>query len=174
MKLLIKTAVTLLGLLAAVLSFSQTTDNLCKQKMKQLDFMIGKWTGGGWMINQDRTRSEFLQEEVIESDLNGTVLVIHGKGWDQDQKPIHHAFGIISYNLEEEKYNMLAFLEDGKQTKANLEIIEDGKIKWWFEAGNGTIKYTITYTNNAWNEKGEFSPNGEVWFPFIEFNLNRQ
>jgi len=171
MKNTIKLILVIAGISVASLCLAQSEENISKEKIKQLDFLLGEWSGGGWMMNQDRTRSDFTQTEKIEMELNGAVLVIHGQGWDTDSKPIHNALGIISYDTKEEKYSMLAMLENGQQTNAELELISENQIKWWFAVPGGTIKYQLTFEGDAWTEKGEFSPDGNTWYPFIEFTL---
>ncbi|MCP4457396.1 MAG: hypothetical protein GY816_05125 [Cytophagales bacterium] len=173
MKKTTKSILTMLGMLMATLCLAQPEKNIGKEKIKELSFMLGEWSGGGWMINPDRTRSEFTQEEKIEMDLNGAILIIHGNGWDMEGKSIHNALGIISYDIKEDKYFMQAMLENGQQTKAELELISENKIEWWFEVNNGSIKYQLTFEGDAWTEKGEFSLDGSVWYPFIEFTLTK-
>ncbi len=169
-----KLAVTIIGILVATLALAQENEELCKEKIKKLDFMLGEWSGGGWMMNQDRTRSEFTQTEKIEMELNGAVLIVRGQGWDTDGKSIHNALGIISYDLVEAKYFMLAMLENGQQTKAELELVSENEIKWWFDVPGGTVKYQLTIDGDTWREKGEFSPDGNAWYPFIEFTLSKK
>ena len=154
---------------------SQSTGEVSKEKMKELAFMEGQWKGGGWNINQDRTRSEFSQSEDVAYELNGTVLLIKGKGVDQDGKLVHNALGVVSYNAAEGNYIMHAFLENGMRTEAQLEIIAPGKAKWWFEPGNGaTIRYTFSVVDGTWTETGEYSPDKETWYPSLSFSVEKQ
>ena len=170
----VKTLLILVGILIATMTLAQSSEKHVKEEMDKLNFMIGEWEGGGWMMNQDRTKSGFTQSEKIEMDLNGAVLVIHGQGWNTDGHSIHNALGIISYNAKEEKYSMLAMLEDGQQTKAELELVSKNQIKWWFSVPSGTIKYQLAFERDTWVEKGEFSPDENVWYPFIEFTLTKK
>ena len=170
-----KIFLTILGLLIATLSFAQSLEETCKNKMKELDLMVGSWQGGGWALDDNRARTEFTVDETIKYELNGTVLHVRGLGWDLNKKLTHNALAIISYDAAQEKYFMTSFLENGMQTKAELEIIEPGKINWWFNTGQGaTIRYSITIQNGEWTEKGEYSPDGEIWYPIVEFTVKKQ
>lgn len=163
----------ILALFIVTGSFAQE-DNICKQKMQALKAMEGEWRGGGWIITRDRQRLEFTQKEKIQYLLNGTVLQVHGQGWDVNGELVHNALGMMSYNSKTNEYGMYSYLEDGKQTNASLEIREDGQIKWSFETPDGgTVRYLITIDDDTWTEKGEYSPDGNNWFPIIEFTLKR-
>jgi len=152
--------------------FGQSDTN--KDKMIALSELEGDWSGGGWMITPSRERIEFSQKESINYELDGTILQIKGQGWNATGDRIHNAYAIMSYDMLLGQYVMNSFLEDGRQTKAEVEIMEDGQIKWWFNTPEGgTVKYLISINENIWHEKGRYSPDGANWFPFIEFELTK-
>lgn len=174
-----KKIVLIIGVMVGTLivgsAFAQASAVGAASRMQQLDFMKGRWSGSGWMMTQDRKRVEFTQKEEISFDLNGTVLRISGKGWNSAGESIHNAFAVVYFNLDTGEYGMHSFLEDGKQTLANVRLIEPGKLEWWFKPSeNATIKYTLDITEDTWTEKGAYSPDGQNWFPFIEFTLKKE
>lgn len=165
----------LLALLILTEGFGQAENEMVKKKMMALEMMVGEWQGEGWMMSPSREKVDFTQKESIRYGLNGSILMINGQGWDKEDKMIHNAFANIYYDLEKGAYGVHSFLEDGKQTLADLSILEDGSVQWSFSPGGAAIiKYTMSFTDETWNEKGEYSPNGEMWFPFIEFTLKKK
>ncbi|MDA0193584.1 MAG: hypothetical protein O2887_03400 [Bacteroidetes bacterium] len=168
-----RTVIIITIIFQAYYGHAQNENENFNQQMQDLSFMVGSWKGTGWIINQGGVKSEFNQNEEIYYDLNGSVLVARGTGKNTDGKVIHDALGIISYQLQTNEYKMNAFLANGMKTEASLEIIGDGKLKWWFETGNGsTIRYTSNIKDGIWTEKGEYSPDNEAWYPFMQFSLS--
>lgn len=153
---------------------SAQTENVSKEKMKALSALTGEWSGGGWLITREQERKDFTQKEWIKYELDGTIIQIKGQGRNPEGDLIHNAYAIMSYDQKEGKYFMDSYLEDGRQTKANMEIMEDGRIKWWFETPDGgTVRYFISIDEDTWTEKGEYSRDGNNWFPIIQFTLNK-
>ena len=145
-----------------------------QKKMEELQFMEGTWSGDGWMVGQDRVRTEFTQTEEIRYELNGMIMVVRGIGKNVEGETIHNALGIVSYDLSK-GYQMNAYLDNGQQTLANMEITGEGKLRWWFDPGNGsTIQYSMEFKDGIWTEKGEFSPDKVNWYPFLQFTLKKQ
>ncbi len=177
MKKIVTIAGVLIGSLIVGQGVAQPSQSQSKEKIKALEFMVGEWSGSGWMMTPDMGRVEFTQKEVIAFGLNGAILHIEGQGWNPEGKLVHNALAVLSYDGREGKYFMNSFLEDGKQGKAELELQEDGKVKWWFSPQPGqpaVIEYLITIADDTWTEKGRYSPDGQQWFPFIEFTLKRK
>jgi hypothetical protein len=118
-----------------------------------------------------------VQEEWIEWRLDSLVLTIEGTGRDpRTQKVNFHAFAFIAFNQLTNQLGMKSFTMDGRQTEAYFNVIADNQFVWGFDVPTGKIKYTISLSTekNTWNEKGDFSPDGSQWFPFMEMNLIRQ
>ncbi|WP_420576177.1 hypothetical protein [Ekhidna sp.] len=144
-----------------------------QEQMKKLEPMVGNWKGGGWYMDQAGKRYEFTQQEEISKELSNTALLIKGKGFS-DGEVIHDAMAVVSYDSTSGDYNFHSFLSDGRKTDAKLKVIGDGEFEWGFKIPNGLIKYSIQIANDQWHEKGEFSPDGSNWYPFIDFNLSRK
>ena len=56
-----------------------------------------------------------------------------------------------------------------------IRLIGEKIIQWSFDTPNGgKTRFTADFSKEGfWTEKGEFSPDGERWFPFIEMNLEK-
>jgi hypothetical protein len=50
----------------AAFTLNIETDTVSQSKISNLDFMVGRWQGSGWMFNQDRLLHEFDQTEDIQ------------------------------------------------------------------------------------------------------------
>lgn len=167
-----KIFITIAGIVA-ISALAQQPDTNVFDDLKALSKMEGNWSGGGWTITPERKRVTFTQHEEIKYELNGTILQIRGKGFNEDGEIIHDALGIIYYEPERNKYLMDAFLASGQHTLAEIEITPSG-MNWSFRTEQGaTISYEIEIIDDTWTEKGYYSPDGVKKFPFIEFSLTR-
>lgn len=173
-----KPHIILLALLLLPLASSAQADfsQVSKQKIGQLDKMVGTWKGTGWMYTPNGKESSDVLE-IIQYKLDSTILFIEGSGTkvmdDGSQKKVHDALGVISYHPFTKNYQMNSFISKGLSTNAKVKINEDESIVWWFEAGPNTIRYTLAIANNQWNEIGERSADGENWQQFFEMNLRK-
>lgn len=166
-----KLTILSIALLIAIGSWAQNDSTNHMFGLKQL---IGQWEGSGWMRMPDGKRVEFNQTEDIYSKLEGQLLVINGLGRDAstDEK-IFEAFGVINYSQQENVYKFNAYTNDGRHTLANFEVTPDG-FNWWFDTGNGTVKYKAKVTSDTWVEEGFYSPDEENWYPFFKMELEKK
>jgi hypothetical protein len=152
-------------------AFSQMpdVDKEGQKAIAKLAYLVGDWEGTGWMMIQDGSKHTFNQYEKIQLKLDGTALLIEGRGF-ADGKLIHDAMAVLTYNKEEAHYNLSSFLFTGRQGKFKAEII--GEKLFWYP--NENIRYII-YLNEKgqWYETGEMR-RGEGWFQFIEMTLNKK
>jgi hypothetical protein len=54
--------------------------------------------------------------------------------------------------------------------------VEDNHFEWGFDAANNAkIRYDIKLNpaDKSWVEKGEYSPDGKTWYPFIDMKLTK-
>lgn len=143
--------------------------------MERLAGMVGDWRGEADVVfPAPRT---VYQNEHIESDMNGLLLVIHGNGYataDRAGAPIFNAFGVISYDDARQLYEFRVY-NDGRAATATARFLDDGRLQWTMDFSPVIIRYTITLGANTWNEVGEMSrDNGATWARTIEMNLTRQ
>ena len=76
------------------------------------------------MIGQDRQRHEFEQTEDIQFKLDGTILLIEGKG-TSNGTIIHDALAIVSWDKENDKYNFRSYLVNGRKGEYKAELIDE-------------------------------------------------
>ncbi|HNP20032.1 MAG TPA: hypothetical protein PKL31_16455 [Fulvivirga sp.] len=148
-------------------AFAQTNS------LELLKPLEGKWSGSGWISLPDRTVVKFNQTEDIQFKLNNNIVLINGKGKDITGKtPDFEAYAII-YAEAPGVLKMSAHTMEGEHTLADLTL-EPGIMTWWFKVPNGgTVKYSTTFTDTTWTEKGNYSPDGQQWFPFFEMTLKK-
>ncbi len=70
--------------------------------ISRLDFMLGTWTGSGWMMLGPGQRAEFNQTETVQKKLEGTLITIDGDGRDKSNpdRIVHNAFAGIRSLLD--------------------------------------------------------------------------
>jgi hypothetical protein len=165
--------------IALLLSASQLIAQDAKvnrENLRKLDFMTGNWKGEATIQQRGSAPIKVVQEEKIEWRLDSLLLTVEGTGRDPLTKKVNfHAFAIIAYNQQTKQLGMKSFTMEGRQTEAYFNVVADNQYTWGFDVPTGKIKYSITISPQAktWVEKGEFSPDGTQWFPFMEMNLTK-
>lgn len=159
-----------LTILISNLSFSQNseTDSISKVKIIELKFMVGNWSGKGWMMGQGG-KSEFDQTEKIQFKLDSTAILIEGKGISNG-KVVHNALAILTYNKNDDNYSFRSYLPNGQNGEFKAEIIDD-KLHWYPKEN---VQFIIWQNEKGqWFEKGEFKREGN-WSQFFEMTLDKE
>jgi hypothetical protein len=134
-----------------------------REAMKQLDFLIGKWTGEARLLRGPSESVELLQSEEAQYKLDGLIVLIEGVGRKKPgAQPLLQALGIISYDDENGTYHLRAF-NDGRFLESQVALLAEGQgMTWGFALGE--IK-----TNSVMriNERGE-------WTEFAEISIGSQ
>ncbi len=163
-----------------ILLLLATAPAVAQDHMKPFAPWPGVWTGesSSW---RGQTVKHSHVEEHIQFKLDGTLLLLEGTGTTTDsithkQKTVHNALGLLSYDLNANRYNLRSHLSDGKSVDAWFTVVSDNHFQWGFDAGPGKIRYTITIDPAAktWNEIGEYSGDGARFDKFFEMNLKKK
>lgn len=152
-----------------------------KEKMKVFSGWAGKWKGEGWMKMGPGEPQKSTVEENIESKFGGIIYLVEGVGKAIDsatkqETVVHHALGVLSYDMGSGQYKFPTYLKDGRSTDAWFTVTGENKFQWGFDVPNrGKIKYSITINpeKKTWNEIGEYSADGNTWSKFFEMNLKK-
>jgi hypothetical protein len=173
-----------LDLLAAVavalsptLSLAQAPAVAQRDAMKKLDFLVGEWTGEGWMESAPGQRRTFRGTEVVQSKLEGLLLTIEGvhrsraSGKDSEGV-VHSAFAVVSYDEQAKRYRFRAYTARGNHEDTEAEVA-DGQLVWGMTVPQfGKVRYTITRDDKGrWFEVGEVAEDGKAWRKFFEMTL---
>ena len=158
---------------------AQTRSTAHVDEMKKFDFLLGRWSGEGWIEMTPGQRLKFKSNETVDTRLGGSLLIVEGKHSGRfpgrsEEVVVHHAVAVISYDESERKYRFNAHLIDGRYVPAEGRFV-DGGLQWGFRDPKlGEIRYTIKLNQQGqWFEIGELSTDGQAWRKFFEMNLNR-
>ena len=159
---------------------NQQDNTAFKEGMEKIEWFVGHWEGEGWIMTPERTRETFKQTETIQWKLDKTVLMVEGRGLAADeesgqQRVIHDALALISYNPQTKNYSFKSHLFTGQKGDYFGRVTEDGAFVWILDSMPGRlIKYTIRINEKEqWHEIGEIQI-GETWYPFFEMTLDRK
>lgn len=127
------------------------TDKVDQQAISKLKFIVGEWSGTGWMMDRDGQKHSFDQTEKVAFKLDNTALLIEGLG-KSDGNIIHQAMAVVRYNKEEKNFDFYSNLSNGHGGAFKAELIGD-KFQWY---PIENIRYTISLNNQGqWYEIGE-------------------
>lgn len=146
-----------------------------QEAIARLDFMVGRWSGQAWQ-QRGGERVETEMVEVVERKLGGAVLLVEGRGTiagaGADDRVVHHALGVISFDPGTGTYSLRSYLATGQSGDFTLTLV-DGGVSWTREVPGGRIRNTARYTADEWHEIGEFSRDGIDWTTVMELQLRR-
>jgi len=145
------------------------------EAVQQLSFLVGNWSGDGWIQMGPGAREEFTQTETVEAKLDGAAILIEGIGHSKEATPrkVHHALALLSFDPSSKKLVFTSFVAGRPKLDAAAEA-SPGKLIWSFSPPNGGhIRYTAHIADGEWHEVGEFSRDGQQWGQFFEMHLKR-
>jgi hypothetical protein len=150
-------------------------------EMSKLDFMVGVWEGEGSMRLGPGDPVAARVVERVQPKLGGTVLQVEGEGktgspGSADEKIVHQALGLITFDPESKTHRMLAFKRDGKRVEVPI-IIGEKSIEWGFDDPRaGKIRYRMRVDEKGrWLETGDMSRDeGKTWSPFFQMTLTKK
>jgi len=142
-----------------------------RDAMVRLAYMDGVWRGPAWTILPSGDKHTFTQTERIGPFLDGSVIVIEGRGYDLDGKVTFNAFGTISFNPATKAYTLHSHAM-GNVGDFTLTLSPDG-YTWDIPAGPMTIHYTAVIKDGEWREVGDRIVPGKDPVRFFEMNIKR-
>lgn len=156
-----------------------TAESAQKKAIEPLLWLVGTWEGEGWIQMGPGERHSFTIQERAETALGERLIVVEGLGratgeGEGDDRVVHHAFGVLSWDEEKGDYRFSTYLADKSGVDARATV-EDDAVTWGFENPQGQVRFHIRQMEDgAWRENGEFSPDqGTTWHPFFEMTLHR-
>lgn len=151
----------------------------CKQQLKKLEALSGKWKGSGTVSMGPGREETFAQTEDVQFRLDSTVLQIEGIGRRQGaEEVVFNALAVINFDVRKGDYAMRSYLRDGRSTDAWFKVVEDNSFTWGYTLpGNaGQIRYSITLNEGGrrWVEVGEYSSDGTNWYKVFHMDLTKE
>ena len=179
MKTKLRRVGALLALLAATSAFAQsspppTAEQMVaaqRSAMAKLPPMDGIWRGPGWM-NEGQGRRQMTVTYRVGPFLDNTVKVIEIKGYLADGSVGFHAFNVISFDSEEKKEYVINARAGGRSGAFSFKLAPGGFI-WNIGAADSGLRYTATFKDGTWTEKGESLAPGRPATTVSEFTLRR-
>ena len=151
---------------------AQAEDDPGLVAMRAIGFLEGSWEGEGWSRQGPGEPQPFRSTEVVESRLEGRVLIVEGRHYGLESgEVVHHALATISYDSTTGRYSFRSHLASGRSGDFEADLI-DGEFIWGMEIpSRGRIRYTIRIEDDRWHEVGEFSADGEQWHQTFQMDL---
>jgi len=143
-----------------------------REAIAKLSRMQGVWVGQASGINPDQSRYSVTQTERIGPMLDGTILVIEGRGYRADGSTGFNAFAVLSYDPEASKYEIRSYAQ-GYSGAFELKPTDDGYV-WEVPAGPGVMRYTSDITDTTYHEVGDFIMPGMAPMRAFEMTLTRR
>lgn len=141
-----------------------------QKAMAKLAWMHGLWRGPAQSTGPGG-EAKLVQTERIGPALDGTILVIEGKGYQPDGTSGFHAFAVVTYEAETGSY-WLTSNAQGRSGRFKLTPTATG-YAWEIPQGPGTVRYVATLADGVWTETGDFVMPGQPARRFFEMTLRR-
>ena len=149
------------------------------EAMRRLDYMVGEWTGTGWIEQRGGARLAFRGTERVQRKLDGVALLVEGNFLGRptaaaEEVPVHTTLAVISYDERAKRYRFNTWLATGSSGEHELRLRDDGW-QWTLEYPGTSVRYTFTLTAaGEWLEIGERTTDGgRTWRQFFEMRLRK-
>jgi len=140
--------------------------------MAKLAFMRGVWAGPARGTTPDGKPYAVTQTERMGPMLGGDVIVIEGRGYNDDKTTGFNAFAVVSWDPMSKKYELRSYAQ-GMAGTFELKLTADG-YTWEIPAGPGAIvRFTATVKGDTWREVGEYIAGKAPPKKTFEMNLKK-
>jgi len=161
--------VLVLTVLCAAVVVAEEKPSPQQEAMKKLDFLIGEWSGEGWM-QRGPQRDTFTSHETVAFRAGGFAILVEGAHKSPDASEFG-AIGIITFDETSGSYKFHSQSSEGKGGDSEMKLIGDRVVQW---SPAPVVRYTLDFTKGGrWIETGEYSRDGKEWKKFFEMTLER-
>lgn len=142
------------------------------EAISEMSFLIGTWTGQGWMEFKGQ-RYPFKIVETVLPKLNGSVLQIDGLSDN------HQASTTFWYDRKTGLFQWQShtFTKAGTDSLNAVPTVKSKSLIWQTprNENSGLVsRFTITLNENGqWFEIGEQTKDGITWIKFLEQTLSK-
>lgn len=146
--------------------------------MRQLDFLVGEWSGSGWMQMGPDTRMDIQSHETLTSKLGGMIVAVESLHEGeapgiQDSLVVFRSFGVISYDTQARKYHLHSWQESGRSADYDATVSENA-FEWGDSDAGGRVRHVVRIDDQGlWQETGETSADGTHWRRISAMTLSR-
>ncbi len=138
-------------LMLTVTSFAQQPDSSdCVGQLKKAAFLLGEWSGTGWIGFPDEEKEYFEQRYLIQSKLDGAMILIEGSIKFRGQKENEpdttlKSLRTLAWYIDLNMFILRYFREDGVYEMAEAKFPDRDKMTWKSKNPQlGIIYCTIT------------------------------
>lgn len=144
-------------------------------EIKKLDFLVGEWSGEGWMDMPGGKRETFTSWEKVVKKVNGTALLVEGLHKSKATgEVVHETLAMLTFDPAAKHYSFRTALANGRAGNFTGSVPSENVFVWGMGGQRNQIRYTIKLNDKGeWSEVGEFSPDGENWRKFFEMTLRK-
>ena len=149
-------------------------------EMRNLDFLLGDWTGEAWIQMGPGKPQTVIQNEKVTSKVGGKAFLVEGLGREKLAdgaigKVVHETIALITWDDAKKTYRFNAHVADKPSVDTSIDLTAPNTAVWGFDTPQGKVRYTIRLTDKGeWNEIGEFSRDGAKWMKFFEMTLTKK
>jgi len=124
-----------------------------------LSFMFGEWVGEASGFTPEGPY-KLTQTERVGPALNGDIVVIEGRGYNDAGDTTFNAFAVVSPTGKDGAWQMRSY-SMGRAGTFPFEPRENGFV-WSTPAGpNARMQYTATFDGDRWSQIGEYMAEGQ-------------
>ncbi len=143
--------------------------------LEPLAFLVGEWSGNGTFLSRDGREREANAHESVSAELQGTALLIRGRGWRDvggDTRIVHDALAVI--RCDGPTARLFAFSAHGGQVESDIDL-EDASVTWEYSPGDGVrVRNRLEIgALDAWTEVSQVSTDGKTWRDVMRMELRR-
>lgn len=157
------------------LAWNAWSQQQAEQAMDKLAFLVGNWQGTALASTGPGQQVDLQQHETVEYRLDGKMLLIEGKAFEGEEM-MFNALAAVTYNEQTQEYEMTSWLSTGQKTQAYLREKGEKQFEWGFDIPQGgMVKYEFTLNDKGqWVETGQYSPDGQQWYPSFSMLLDKK
>ena len=168
-------------LVSVIVSLLVSTVAYGADEMKKLDWLVGEWKGEASARVGPGKPETAIQTEKVTPKAGGKVLLVEGLGRRKLEDGsagdvVHDAIALISWDEEKKTYRFIGHVAQQPSVDTALDMTAPNTLVWGLTPPNGgKARFTIRLTEKGeWHEVGEFSPDGEKWFKFLDMTLTKK
>lgn len=146
------------------------------EKMKSLEFLVGRWEGEAWAYSP-RGKVALTGFEEVRVRAGGTCMIVDAewkmKAGDREI-PIHQPCAMIFYDDARKGYRMLSQLGNGLRSEFDLQVKDKGFVWTLVNPQVGEVRYTMNLSpSGEWVEIGEHKNPDGSWSKTMEMRLKK-
>ena len=142
-----------------------------KKAADALKAMLGTWEGTATINLPNGETMTIRQTERVGTMLDGQIVMVEGRGYNDAGDLVFNALGVISHNPSTDAWEMRSYT-GGQSGTHTFEPTDDGFV-WSVDNAAGRVRYSATIDGETWTQVGELLVEGREPRKTIEMDLKR-